>query len=223
MKKRHIFWASDSTVKTNDFTTYPQTGIGQGMPLFLAKDVIVHNHSENGRSTKSFIDESRLAEIYNKLRKDDFFFIQFGHNDGKKEDKLRFTKPYGQYQSNLEKYINVARNRKAYPVLITPLCRRWFLDGRTLEKEIHGDYPKAMKDLGEKMNTPVIDLYEMSRSFLEKAGDQKSKEYYIEGDNTHLRYPGAVVFADMIAYGLYQLGAPYKELLNEAYDDKKRI
>ena len=223
MEKKHIFWASDSTVKTNDFTTYPQTGIGQAMPLFLAKNVIVHNHSENGRSTKSFIDESRLATIYNELRKDDFFFIQFGHNDGKKEDEARFTEPYGEYQSNLEKYINVARNRNAYPVLITPLCRRWFLDANTLEKDIHGAYPEAMKDLAKKLNVPIIDLYEMSRSFIEKAGDAKSKEYFVEWDNTHLRYPGAVVFADMIAYGLYQLGSPYKELLNEAYNDKKRI
>ncbi len=43
----------------------------------------------------------------------------------------------------------------------------------------------------------------------------------MEVDNTHLRYPGAVAFADLIAHGLYQLGGPYKELLNEAYDDEK--
>ena len=30
-----IFWAADSTVQTNDFTTYPQTGIGQVFPLFV--------------------------------------------------------------------------------------------------------------------------------------------------------------------------------------------
>ena len=30
-----IFWAADSTVQTNDYTTYPQTGIGQVFPLFV--------------------------------------------------------------------------------------------------------------------------------------------------------------------------------------------
>ena len=223
MNKKHIFWAGDSTVKTNDFSTYPQTGIGQAMPLFLGKDVVVHNHAENGRSTKSFIDESRLAVIYNELREGDFLFIQFGHNDAKEEDASRFTKPYGDYQVNLEKYINVARNRKAYPVLITPLCRRWFLDETTLEENKHGQYPEAMKEVARKMKVPIIDLFTMSKTFIENLGETKSKEYFVEVDNTHLRYPGAVAFADLIAHGLYQLGGLYKELLNEAYDDEKRV
>ena len=30
-----IFWAADSTVQTNDYTTYPQTGIGQVFSLFI--------------------------------------------------------------------------------------------------------------------------------------------------------------------------------------------
>lgn len=30
-----IFWAADSTVQTNDITTYPQTGIGQVFPLYV--------------------------------------------------------------------------------------------------------------------------------------------------------------------------------------------
>lgn len=30
-----IYWAGDSTVQYNDILTYPQTGIGQVMGLFL--------------------------------------------------------------------------------------------------------------------------------------------------------------------------------------------
>ncbi len=83
---KRLFWAGDSTVKENNFTTYPQTGIGQGMKLFIHKDIKIENHAENGRSTKSFIDESRLAVIYDRIREGDLLFIQFGHNDSKKED-----------------------------------------------------------------------------------------------------------------------------------------
>ena len=78
---RHIFWAGDSTVATNKASTYPQTGIGQAFDRFTAMDVAVCNRAVNGRSTKSFIDESRLAPIYNEITKGDFLFIQFGHND----------------------------------------------------------------------------------------------------------------------------------------------
>ena len=52
-----IYWAGDSTVQYNDIITYPQTGIGQVMHLFLKPEVTVSNHAKNGRSTKSFIDE----------------------------------------------------------------------------------------------------------------------------------------------------------------------
>ena len=49
-----IIWAGDSTVKQNDITTYPQTGIGQGFELYIKKEVQLMNLAENGRSTKSF-------------------------------------------------------------------------------------------------------------------------------------------------------------------------
>ena len=74
-----IFWAGDSTVQYNGIMTYPQTGIGQVFHLFLKPDVKVENHAKNGRSTKSFIDESRLPAIYDKISEGDFLFIQFGN------------------------------------------------------------------------------------------------------------------------------------------------
>ena len=80
-----IFWAADSTVQTNDYTTYPQTGIGQVFSLFIKPEYQVNNHAKNGRSTKSFMDEGRLEAIEEKIGAGDFLFIQFGHNDEKKE------------------------------------------------------------------------------------------------------------------------------------------
>ena len=35
-----IFWAGDSTVQYNDILTFPQTGIGQVMNLFLKLSLI---------------------------------------------------------------------------------------------------------------------------------------------------------------------------------------
>ncbi len=76
-----IYWAGDSTVQYNSILTYPQTGIGQVFHLFLKPEVKVENHAKNGRSTKSFIDESRLTPIYDRITEVDYLFIVFGHND----------------------------------------------------------------------------------------------------------------------------------------------
>ena len=223
-----IFWAGDSTVQYNDITTYPQTGIGQVFHLFVKPDVIISNHAKNGRSTKSFIDESRLPAIYDQITEGDFLFIQFGHNDEKKADPARYTEPFSDYKINLGKFINVARNKKAFPVLITPRERRCFTVEGALGAGEHGDYVKAMKQTAEELNVPIIDLYSMSREALEKAGAEKSKEWYMhlpegkypshpEGlvDNTHLKYEGAVRYAECIAEGLRKLGGKYSELLLE--------
>lgn len=227
-----IYYAADSTVAQNTYLSYPQTGIGQALPLYLKKEHIVQNHAVNGRSTKSFIDQGRLASIYNDLREGDFLFIQFGHNDEKKDDPDRYCAPFGEYQTNLEKYINVARNRNAYPVLITPLMRRKFDKNGQLDKNTHGDYPEAMKQLGKKLNVPVIDLCELSLDLLSKTGDEGSRKWFMcfpaglyenypdgKEDNTHLRFEGAMVFAGLIAEELKKLGGIYQNLLLDELTD----
>lgn len=223
-----IFWAADSTVQTNDITTYPQTGIGQVFSLYTREGVCVCNHAKNGRSTKSFMDEGRLAAIDEEIGEGDFLFIQFGHNDEKSEDPARYTEPFSTFMENLEIYINTARKHHANPVLITPLERRCFVDEKHLGMGAHSDYVAAMKQTAQKCGVPLVDLYSMSRSELKKAGEPGSRKWYMyfdkgiyknypEGkeDNTHLRYEGAVMYAGLIAKGLEELGGIYRDLLIE--------
>ena len=221
-----IYYAGDSIVAQKTIFAYPETGIGQTLPMFLKKEHIIQNHAVNGRSTKSFIDESRLAAIYNDIRENDFLFIQFGHNDEKSEDPSRYTEAFGEYQINLEKFINVARNRKAHPLLITPLYRRHFNENGELIEGSHGEYPEAMKQVGERLEVPVIDLCEISRQLLKETGDEASKKWFMnfgsglyenfpdgKEDNTHLRPEGAIRFSEILATELKKLGGIYAELL----------
>lgn len=221
-----IFWAGDSTVQTNNDTTYPQTGIGQVFSLFMKEDWQVENHAKNGRSTKSFMDEGRLKAIEERIGEGDFLFIQFGHNDEKNEDPSRYTDPFTTFMENLALYIDTARNHGAYPLLITPLERRCFVDEKHLGIGAHSDYVAAMKQTAEKQGVPFVDLYSMSRAELKKAGEKESRRWYMyfppgeyknypEGltDNTHLRYEGAVMFAGLIAKGLTEIGGIYKDML----------
>lgn len=231
---RKIFWAGDSTVQTNKAMTYPQTGIGQVFSLYTKDDVCVENHAKNGRSTKSFIDEGRLKAIDDAIGEGDFLFIQFGHNDEKKHDPSRYTEPFSSFMENLETYIQVARKHCAYPVLITPLERRCFVDEKHLGLGEHSDYVAGMKQTAEKCNVPLIDLYSMSRQELKRVGELASRRWYMyfdegeyatypEGkkDNTHLRYDGAVMYAGLIAKSLEELGGIYKDLLAVPVEEEK--
>ena len=233
MEKR-IFWAGDSTVKQNDYTCFPQTGMGQAFALFIKRNIRIENYAQNGRSTKSFIEEGRLAAIDKKIEKGDFLFIQFGHND-EKTDEARHTDAFTDYQENLIKFIDIAKNHGAYPVLITSLYRRLFNeDGKTLVDNTHLNYPQAMILLGEKLNIPVIDLCEKSKKLIELAGYEVSKEWFNhvpagkypnfpDGklDNSHLRYEGAYRFSMLIAEELKQLGGVYNGLLLNPDEDSE--
>lgn len=228
MKMNMIFWAGDSTVQKNDYRTYPQTGIGQVFSLFIKEEYRICNYAKNGRSTKSFMDEGRLQMIDEQIGTGDFLFIQFGHNDEKKEDPVRYTEPNSSFINNLKTYINVAQKHGAYPVLITPLERRCFVDSKKLGDGAHMDYVIAMKRTAEECKVPLVDLYSASRVALEAAGEEQSRKWYMyfpEGaynthpeeslDNTHLRYEGAVLFAGLIAKGLKEIGGIYQNMLIE--------
>lgn len=221
-----IFWAGDSTVQTNDITTYPQTGIGQVFPLYLKEGITVCNHAKNGRSTKSFMDEGRLDEIDRNISEGDFLFIQFGHNDEKDQDPARYTIPGSTFNENLRVFINVARKHGAYPVLITPLERRCFDEKGILGPGAHADYVAAMKDVARQEQVPLVDLYSMSREELKRAGMEKTVEWFMniepgiykscpngKKDNTHLKHEGAVTFAGLVAKGLEACGGIYADLL----------
>jgi len=223
-----IYYAADSTVQYNGIKTFPQTGIGQVINLFLRPEVVVSNHAKNGRSTKSFITDGRLEPIKEAISEGDFLFIQFGHNDEKIEDPLRYTEPEGEYKENLRTFCRTALDKKAYPVLISPIQRREFVSEHVLAEGMHGPYQKAMEEVAAELNVAYIDLSSMSRALLEEAGDEATKEwhmhlpkdvypYHYEGllDDTHLKYKGAVIYAGCIAKALYLMGGVYAELVLE--------
>lgn len=221
-----IYWAGDSTVKQNDITSYPQAGIGQGFSLYVKRGIFIDNRAENGRSSKSFIEEGILSSIAKDIKAGDFLFIQFGHND-EKPDEERHTEAFGSYQDYLKQYIKAARDKDAYPVLITSLYRRHFQeDGKTLVPATHQNYPEAMIALAKECDVPVIDLCSLSKDLIEQSGFEASKHWFMhlpagmysnhpEGreDNSHLVYEGAVVFSGLIAAELRKLGGVYADIL----------
>lgn len=208
-----VFYIGDSTVQLNKFDTYPQTGMSQVLELFLAPGVRVEPHGKNGRSTKSFLDEGLFVPVQEQMGQGDFLLIQFGHND-EKDDPARHTEPYGGYQDNLRFFIREARARGAYPVLITPISRRYFDEAGSFLPGSHGEYPNAVRQLGAQEAVPVADLTALTEQLLEELGDEASKPLFVwPVDDTHLKYDGAFRMAELLCRELERFGPPYRELL----------
>lgn len=222
-----IFLAGDSTMQYNDYTTYPQVGWGQVLPLFLKDEIIVRNFAKNGRSTKSFILENRLEEIKKEITKGDYLFIQFGHNDEKSDE--RGTKPFLDYQENLKKFIKVAEDALATPILLTSIYRRHFDNEGKIKDNVHLDYPKAMIELALKENVICLDICQKTKEIIASFGDQKSKSLFMHypentyltnpkasSDDTHLRYDGAYLFTHLIVMELIEKLPEFALLLKES-------
>ncbi len=227
-----IFWAGDSTVKQNTILTYPQTGIGQMFDRYIKRYFVnIENHAENGRSTKDFIDEGRLARIYDRIQKGDFLFIQFGHNDEKITDPNRYTDPDTEFCENLARYVNIARNKQATPVFITPVARRLF--AQKDETYRHEAWANAMRRMAKTLDVALIDLTAMSEKLISSTDMETVRtQWYMHlpadvyphfpdglSDDTHLKPIGAMTFGALIARGLYELGGEYRALLCDEYED----
>ena len=208
-----VYYIGDSTVARNNIHSWPQTGMSQGLSLYLKERVRIESHAKNGRSTKSFLDEGRFAPVEAAMQPGDFLFIQFGHND-EKPDPARHTDPDTTFRENLTGFVNAARKAGAYPVLITPIARRLFDENGNFLPGSHGPYPAAVLRTAQETGAPVIDLTAVTESYLAQLGDEPSKPLFVwPKDNTHLKMEGAIKMAGFLAEGLAALGSPYSDLL----------
>jgi len=208
-----VYYIGDSTVARNNIHSWPQTGMSQGLSLYLKESVRIESHAKNGRSTKSFLEEGRFAPVEAAMQPGDFLLIQFGHND-EKDDPARHTDPDTTFRENLTLFVNAAKKAGAYPVLLTPIARRLFDENGAFLPGSHGAYPDAVKRTGREAGVPVIDLTTATEDFLALLGDEESRPLFVwPKDNTHLKPEGAVKMAGFAAQGLYDLGEPYAGLL----------
>jgi DNA sulfur modification protein DndE len=164
-----IFMIGDSTMAEKPLADNPERGWGQLFPQYITPDATVRNYAVNGRSTKSFIREGRWDSVMKYLQKNDWVFIQFGHNDSKVDDTNRYAAPQGAYRDNLVRFIKDAKAKGANPILVTPVVRRRF-DEKGKFKDAHGEYPGVVRALAKEMNVPLIDLHKSSQALIEQHG-----------------------------------------------------
>ncbi|TDK27183.1 cupin domain-containing protein [Luteimonas aestuarii] len=201
--QQRIFIAGDSTASAYPSERAPREGWGMRLQPYLADGWEVRNHAQSGRSARSFIEQGWLEGIAADLRGGDVLLVQFGHNDAKVEDPARYNDPAVDYPRWLMRYVALARERGATPVLVTPVARRKF-DGTQL-LDTHGPYPRAMRDLAVREGILLVDLNAASMAWLRAMGDAASKPYFMhvpaqrQADDTHFSAAGAQAVACLFA------------------------
>jgi hypothetical protein len=176
----------------------------------------VLNLAQPGRSARSFANEGWLDVIERNIREGDYLLVQFGLSDQRCGDGAALSRrdisdimnlcsypgldprvPQDRsFAFALTRYVKLARDNGATPVLITPVTRI-NLDPKNAAKGIFpikqsthqslrgtfpGDYSKTVRMVGVLNNVPVIDLDAKSIAIFNKIGDPGWKDYYLAVD-----------------------------------------
>lgn len=176
-------------------------GWGPGFCNQFLGGVECFNMSKNGRSSKSYRDEGWWDRAM--ALKPNYVLLDWGGNDVPGKGPARETDPKTTFYANMKQYVLDARAAGAVPVLVTPLPRRNYKDG----KFVHDmdDYAAAVRKVGLDTNTPVIDLHAQATAMLEKLTPAQvlSLDYVASAtakpDPAHMSPKGVDLFGRMAA------------------------
>ncbi len=257
-----VFVVGDSTASDYASDVKPRMGWGQVFfnELEPERPITVVNLALSGRSSRSFIAEGWFDGLTKKIGFGDFLLIQFGHNDEKcgnlpphpspARDLSDIAKlctypgfnaaiPEGMsFSRTLEKYVALARETGAQPVLITPVTRRNFINGQiaasthtTQHGAFPGDYAQTVRDTAKRLAVPLVDLDMLSMRYFNRMGEAASLDYFLavdattyphyrkklgsleQPDNTHFQERGARALAQIIAHALQLQNHPLAQYL----------
>ena len=197
-----LFLMGDSTVC--DQPREPFNSWGQMITRFLKPEIAVSNQAESGESVAGALGKGRLDKIWGDMKRGDYLFVQFGHNDM----KSTAVNALETYTNTLRAVIEETRKRGGVPVLFTPVSRRSFDAQGKIRNSFNG-YPDAVRLVAKERNVPLIDLQEMSAAFYEAMGPEGShKAFANASENTHHSDYGSYEIARCIVQRIKDLKLP---------------
>ncbi|MCR5471771.1 MAG: rhamnogalacturonan acetylesterase [Prevotella sp.] len=220
-----IYLCGNSTVVDQNYE--PWASWGQMITRWFGPEVAISNHAESGLTARTFIASNRLDKILTTLKKGDYVFVEFGHNDEK--EKKPGDGAWYHYQYQLKIFVDQVRKKGADIVFCTPTQRRAFNNDKKTLMNTHGDFPAAMKMVAEKENVPLIDLNRLTKTFFETLGYEDSKRALVHypkemygrelADNTHFNPYGAYEVAKCVVMGMKQLNLPIVQYMRADWQD----
>ncbi|GAA0571381.1 rhamnogalacturonan acetylesterase [Rhizomicrobium electricum] len=164
--------APKKIVLVGDSTTQVNSGWGGAFCAYhVSAFTACVNLARGGRSTYSYRAEGSWDNALNEMRAKGYtatyVLIQFGHNDQPGKPG-RSTNLETEFPANLRLYVQEARAAGAIPVLLTPLTRRNFVNGKL--RDDLGLWAEKIRQVAAEMKVPLIDLYARSQAAVQGIG-----------------------------------------------------
>ena len=236
--KRKVHTIGDSTMSEYKPAATPKRGWGMYLQAFFNTDSVeVNNRGKSGASTRTFYETENLwPSVKQQMHAGDYLFIQFAHNDEKCKGEdvyvenaklraegkdtltdMRGTEPNTSYKEFLRTYIREAREMGVTPILMSPICRAYFKDGKINDEGRHvlaenKNYVRSMREVAEETGVPFLDMTVRSQELYEQQGKDFCMAHYFNcGDKTHTSAEGGMAIASL-AYELISQAPELSEL-----------
>jgi lysophospholipase L1-like esterase len=136
------------------------------------------NLARGGRSSGAYRVEGSwvlaLDEIKSGGFTDTYVLIQFGHNDQPGKPG-RSTDLATEFPANMKRYVDDVRAAGGKPILVTPLTRRQFKEGRLIDDL--GPWADAVRKVAAETNTPLVDLHARSLAAVQAMGPVEAMKF----------------------------------------------
>jgi len=171
--------AASKIILVGDSTTAVIGGWG---PSFCARHVTSFaacvNLARGGRSSGSYRAEGSwelaLAEMRTPGYKRIWVLIQFGHNDQPGKPG-RSTDLASEFPQNIARYVDEVRAAGGVPILVTPLTRRIFEDGK-LRNDLE-PWAAAVRKVAADKGVPLLDLNAESAAAVQAMGEAAADRF----------------------------------------------
>jgi len=160
-------------ILVGDSTMAPHSGWGGAFCAHHVKwKIACLNLARGSRSTRSFRAEGGWALAVHEMKvpgyKEVYVLIQMGHNDQARHKPERWTDETTEYPDNLRRYVRETRVAGAVPILITPLSRREFIDGKV--NNTLASWSDQVRKVARDLDVPLIDLNARSAQAAQELG-----------------------------------------------------
>ena len=147
-------------ILVGDSTMAPHSGWASAFcDRHVKSSVACLNVGRGGRSTRSYRAEGSWDIALGEARvpgyKATYVLIQFAHNDQSRVPE-RWTDLETEFPANLRRYVAEVRAAGAIPVLLTPLTRREFAQGRL--KSSLEPWSEKIRSVAQELKVPLVDL-----------------------------------------------------------------
>jgi len=136
-----VYLVGDSTMC--DQSKEPWNSWGQMFPRFFKDDIAIANHAESGETVAGSLGAHRFDKVWSLMKKGDYLFFAFGHNDMKGGN-------INTYIANYHRVIQQTREKGGFPVVVSSMERMNGATNNTLQ-----GYPDAARQVAEKRKCPL--------------------------------------------------------------------